>query len=154
MASNQYLGKRAFAGQMARSGESGIIALSYINRDSKPIQGGLFVVSAENGGCKLISSAGDHLLGVVMVTGIHHEFKPERNLSVMTIGHGSEIWVQMSADSALAIGDPVKIIVSGEDAGRISDKGTLATAFYVSDVNGDLAKIMRSENVNTKSVAP
>ena len=146
MPNNIYLEKRAFAGQVARAGESGIVALSYINTDEKPILGGYFVAAAEGvGNCKNVSSATDSILGVAVVIGIHHEFKSGKNLSVMTIPHGSEIWVQMSEDSTLAVGDRVKINGTGPDAGKISHDGSILTHFYVTDVLGDLATIMRRE---------
>lgn len=140
----KFLEQRSFAGQVARAGESGIIAISYINKDEKKILGGYFVARTTDG-CKNVSSDVDQILGVAVVMGIHHEFKPNTNLSVLSIPHGSEVWVQMTEDSALAVGDAVKIITSGEDAGKISDQGTIETPFYVTGVNGQLAKIMRAE---------
>ena len=148
MAGNLYLGKRWFAGQVARAGESGIVALSYINTDDKPVKGGYFVAMGPAvQTAKNISSADDKILGVAMVLGIHHEFKSGKNFSPMTIPHGSEIVVQMAADSELAIGDSVKVVATGADAGTASHAGAIETNFYVTDINGDLAKIMRSEVV-------
>ena len=76
---------------------------------------------------------------------VHHEFKAGKNLSPMTLPHGSEIVVQMAKDSELSLGDPVTVVVTGEDAGTASHNGDIKTNFYVTDVNGDLAKIMRNE---------
>lgn len=143
---NDFLEKRAFAGQVARAGESGIAAISYINYDDKPILGGCFV-AAKDGGCKNVSAASDRILGVAVVMGVHHEFKPGSNLSAMTIPHGSEVWVQMTDDSDLNVGDQVKIVAVGADAGKISQSGEIATQYYVSDVLGKLAKVMRAEVV-------
>jgi|GEM_PF-1188375 len=146
MSQNLYLGKRAFAGQVARAGESGVVAVSYVNKGDKKIKGGHFVAQAD-GGCKNVSAVTDRLLGVSVVMGIHHEFKPNRNLSVMSIPHGSEIWVEMAADSTLNTGDVVKVIATGDEAGCISHDGGITTQFYVSGVLGNLAKIMRDENI-------
>jgi hypothetical protein len=146
MAVNEFLEKRSFAGQVARAGESGIVTVSYINQDTTPIDGGLFVARADDG-CKKITAASDMILGVTVVMGIHHEFEPKKNLSVFKIPHGSEIWVQMTDDSTLAEGDAVKIVATGDDAGKISHSGTIDTPFYVTGLNGTLAKIMRDEVV-------
>ena len=143
---NRYLGKRWFAGQVARAGESGIVAPSYINVGDNSIKGGYFVAMGNvvQGG-KNVTSATDKILGVAMVIGVHHEFKVGKNLSVMTLPHGSEIVVQMAKDSELSLGDPVMVVVEGDDAGTASHKGAITTNFYVTEVNGSLAKIMRSE---------
>ena len=146
MAVNEFLEKRSFAGQVARAGESGIVTVSYVNQDTVPIAGGLFVARADDG-CKKIAAASDMILGVSVVIGIHHEFEPGKNLSVFKIPHGSEIWVQMTDDSTLAEGDAVKIVASGDDAGKISQNGTIETPFYVTGTNGALAKVMRNEVV-------
>ena len=146
MANETFLEKRSFAGQVARAGESGIVAISHINQDTVPILGGLFVAKAVDG-CKKITGDSDQILGVVVVMGVHHEFAPGQNLSVLSIPHGSEVWVQMTDASTLAEGDDVMIVTSGADAGKISDAGTKATPFYVSGVNGALAKVMRKEVV-------
>ncbi|MBD1228377.1 structural cement protein Gp24 [Xenorhabdus griffiniae] len=143
---NLYLGKRWFAGQVARAGESGIVAPSYINADENAILGGRFVAMGDAvQTCRNVSAASDKILGVSMVIGIFHEFKPNRNLSVMTLPHGSEIVVQMAEGSELKIGDAVTVVVKGKDAGTASHNGDIKTHFYVTDVNGSLAKIMRSE---------
>ena len=143
---NEFLEQRSFAGQVARAGESGIVAISYINQDTASIFGGFFVAAATDG-CKNVSAASDRILGVAVVMGVHHEFKPNQNLSVMAIPHGSEVWVQMTDASTLAVGDQVKIVSTGADAGKISDAGDIETQFYVSGLNGSLAKIMRNEVV-------
>ncbi|CDG96682.1 hypothetical protein ABLA30_20440 [Xenorhabdus nematophila] len=149
---NLYLGKRWFAGQVARAGESGIVAPSYINADNKSILGGRFVAMGDAvQTCRNVNSANDKILGVAMVIGIFHEFKPNRNLSPMTLPHGSEIVVQMAQDSQLKIGDSVTIVVKDADAGTASHNGDIKTNFYVTDVNGSLAKIMRSEVINQAS---
>ncbi|MEG0280628.1 MAG: hypothetical protein RR510_14725 [Morganella sp. (in: enterobacteria)] len=143
---NIYLGKRWFAGQVARAGESGIVAPSYINVGDSSIKGGYFVaMGAVAQGCKNITSATDKILGIAMVVGINHEFKPGRNLSPMTLPHGSEIVAQMAEGSTLAIGDAVTVVATGKDAGTASHNGVIKTNFYVTDVNGSLAKIMRNE---------
>lgn len=143
---NSYLGKRWFAGQVARAGESGIVAPSYINVGDTPIKGGYFVAMGNVvQGCKNVSSATDKILGVAMVIGVHHEFKPGKNLSPMTLPHGSEIVVQMAEDSTLALGDAVTVVAKGKDIGTASHNGDIKTNFYVTDVNGSLAKIMRNE---------
>lgn len=105
-------------------------------------------------GCKNVSATTDQILGVAVVMGVHHEFKPGKNLSVMTIPHGSEVWVQMTEDSTLAVGDQVKIVATGADAGKISESGAIATHFYVSGINGTLAKIMRNEVVAPATITP
>ena len=143
---NEFLEQRSFAGQVARAGESGIVAPSYINQDTASIFGGFFVARADDG-CKNVSAATDQILGVAVVMGVHHEFKPGKNLSVMTVPHGSEVWVQMTDDSMLAVGEQVKIVATGTDAGKISETGDIETQFYVSGLNGFLAKIMRNEVV-------
>lgn len=143
---NIYLGKRWFAGQVARAGESGIVAPSYINVGDTPIKGGYFVAMGDVAqGCRNVSSAADKILGVAMVIGINHEFKPGHNLSPMTLPHGSEIVVQMAETSELAIGSAVTVVATGKDAGTVSHNGEIKTNFYVTDVNGSLAKIMRNE---------
>ncbi|MEX9217114.1 structural cement protein Gp24 [Providencia rettgeri] len=143
---NRYLGKRWFAGQVARAGESGIVAPSYINDGETPIKGGYFVAMSDKPQCcRNVTSATDKILGVAMVLGVHHEFKAGKNLSPMTLPHGSEIVVQMAKDSELSLGDPVTVVVTGEDAGTASHNGDIKTNFYVTDVNGGLAKIMRNE---------
>lgn len=143
---NRYLGKRWFAGQVARAGESGIVAPSYINVGDTPIKGGYFVAMGNVAqGCKNVTSATDKILGVAMVIGVHHEFKPGKNLSPMTLPHGSEIVVQMAEDSTLALGDAVTVVAKGKDIGTASHNGDIKTNFYVTDVNGSLAKIMRNE---------
>jgi hypothetical protein len=150
---NISLGKRWFAGQVARAGESGIIALSYINAGKDIIKGGRFVAMGEGAQTvKNITEDSDKILGVVTVMGVHHEFKVGKNLSVMVLPHGAEIVAEMAKSSELSIGDEVKIVAIGEDSGTISHAGTIETQFYVTDVNGSLAKIMRSEVVKPASV--
>lgn len=150
---NEFLEQRSFAGQVARAGESGIVAISYINQDTASILGGYFVARTDDG-CKNVSAATDQILGVAVVMGVHHEFKPGKNLSVMTIPHGSEVWVQMTDASTLDMGDQVKIVATGADAGKISEAGDIATQFYVSGLNGTLAKIMRNEVVAPATTTP
>lgn len=143
---NPYLGKRWFAGQVARAGESGIVAQSYINAGKDLIKGGRFVAMGEGAQTvKNITDDSDKILGVATVMGAHHEFKVGKNLSVMALPHGSEVVAEMAKSSTLSIGDEVKIVATGEDSGTISHDGAIETQFYVTDVNGSLAKIMRSE---------
>lgn len=148
--SNIYLGKRWFAGQVARAGESGIVATSFINSDAQNIPAGIFVAHGEKTGtCRRITANSDNVLGVVIAMGITQEFKPGKNLSVMSLPHGSEVVVKVADGAVVELGDTVKIIASGDDAGAIGDKGTIETHYFVVDVNASMAKIKRREVVAT-----
>lgn len=151
---NIYLGKRWFAGQVARAGESGIVAASFINNDAESIPAGIFVAHGDKAGtCRRIKAEGDNVLGVVIALGVTHEFKPGKNLSAMALPHGSEVVVKVAEGAAVALGDTVKIIATGNDAGAIGEKGTIETHYFVVDVNASLAKIKRREVV-APAVAP
>lgn len=144
---NLYLGKRWFAGQVARAGESGIVATSFINADEKNIDAGRFVALGDKTGtCRHLKANTDNVLGVVIALGITHAFKPGKNLSVMALPQGSEVVVTVAEGAKVAFGDPVKVLVTGNEAGAISDKGTLETPYFVVDVNGNMAKIKRRES--------
>lgn len=146
--SNIYLGKRWFAGQVARAGESGIVAASFINNDAQSIPAGIFVAHGDKAGtCRRITADSDNVLGVVIALGVTHEFKPGKNLSAMALPHGSEVVVKVADGAVVALGDTVKIIATGNDAGAIGDKGTIETHYFVVDVNASLAKIKRREVV-------
>lgn len=58
-----YLDKRAFAGQVARAGESAVVALAYVNNDTEVIPFGVFVTS-KDGGVAKISKATDQIMGI------------------------------------------------------------------------------------------
>ncbi|MBE7849758.1 hypothetical protein GC357_22010, partial [Yersinia pestis] len=55
--------------------------------------------------------------------------------------------VKVAEGAVVALGDTVKIIATGNDAGAIGDKGTIETHYFVVDVNASLAKIKRREVV-------
>lgn len=146
--SSIYLGKRWFAGQVARAGESGIVAASFINSDTQSIPAGIFVAHGDKPGtCRRITADSDNVLGVVIALGVTQEFNPGKNLSAMALPHGSEVVVKVADGSVVALGDTVKIIATGDDAGAIGDKGTIETHYFVADVNASLAKIKRREVV-------
>ena len=69
----------------------------------------------------------------------------------MSLPHGAEIWVQGKEDHGLAVGDTIQIeATAGVDAGKVAKTATLALTaakdkFYVTDVAGDLVKLMRKE---------
>lgn len=145
-----YLDKRAFAGQVARAGESAVTALAYVNNDTEVIPFGVFVTSKDSGVAK-VSKATDQIMGVSLKTGTKSENKPGEVMSVLSISYGSEIWVQGKEAHGLAVGDTIQVeATAGADAGKVAKAATLALTaakdkFYVTDVAGDLVKIMRKE---------
>ncbi|MDU6827763.1 hypothetical protein [Campylobacter sp.] len=145
-----YLTRRVFAGQVARAGESGIVALAYVNKDSEKIPFGVFVCAKDNG-CAKITKATDQILGVSLKLGSKNENKPGQVMSVLALPHGTEIWVQGKSAHGLDIGDDVGIeATAGDDAGKVAKTPTLALTaakgkFYVTGVEGDFIKIMRKE---------
>lgn len=145
-----YLDKRAFAGQVARVGESPVITKAVVNKDTDDIGFGVFVCVKDNGVAKLTASD-DNILGVTLKVGVKIANKPGDVLSVMSLPHGAEIWVQGKEDHGLAVGDTIQIeATAGVDAGKVAKTATLALTaakdkFYVTDVAGDLVKLMRKE---------
>ena len=145
-----YLDRKVFAGQVARAGESGIVAISYVNKETETIPFGVFVCIKEDG-CGKLNKATDTLLGVTLKMGSKGENKAGEVMSVLAIPHGSEIWVQGKASHDLALGDDIQIeATAGADAGKVAKTATLAVAaakskFYVTGVEGDFIKIMRKE---------
>ena len=132
-----YLDKRAFAGQVARAGESAVVALAY--------------VTSKDGGVAKISKATDQIMGVSLKIGTKSENKPSEVMSVLSISYGSEVWVQGKENHGLAVGDTVQVeATAGADAGKVAKAATLAVTaakdkFYVTEVSGDLVKLMRKE---------
>ena len=145
-----YLDKRAFAGQVARVGESPVITKAVVNKDTDDIGFGVFVCVKDNGAAKLTASD-DNILGVTLKVGVKIVNKPGEVLSVMSLPHGAEIWAQGKEDHGLAVGDTIQIeATAGADAGKVAKTATLALTaakdkFYVTDVAGDLVKLMRKE---------
>lgn len=145
-----YLDKRAFAGQVARVGESPVITKAVVNKDTDDIGFGVFVCVKDNGAAKLTASD-DNILGVTLKVGVKIANKPGEVLSVMSLPHGAEIWVQGKEDHGLAVCDTIQIEATvGADAGKVAKAATLALTaakdkFYVTDVAGDLIKLMRKE---------
>lgn len=145
-----YLDKRAFAGQVARAGESAVVALAYVNNDTEVIPFGVFVTSKDSGIAK-ISKATDQIMGVSLKMGTKSENKPSEVMSVLSISYGSEVWVQGKENHGLAVGDTIQVeATAGADAGKVAKAATLAVTaakdkFYVTEVSGDLVKLMRKE---------
>lgn len=145
-----YLDTRAFAGMVARGGESLITAISYINDDAVNIPFGVFVAN-KSGGAVKISSATDQILGVSLKLGTKSENKPGEVMSVLSIPHGAEVWVQGKIEHGLVIGDMVQIEATpGDDAGKVTKTATLSLTtgenkFYVTEISGELVKLMRKE---------
>lgn len=145
-----YLDKRAFAGQVARAGESAVVALAYVNNDTEVIPFGVFVTSKDSGVAK-VSKATDQIMGVSLKMGTKSENKPGEVMSVLSLPYGSEIWVQGKEGHGLAVGDTIQVeATAGADAGKVAKAATLAVTaakdkFYVTDVAGDLVKLMRKE---------
>lgn len=131
---------RSFAGQIARAGAAQVATVSYLNNGDKNILAGQFVVRSDDG-CKLASAETDMVLGVVVAMGILHEFKPNRNLSVLAANYGDEVWAQAIDDSGLKEGDRVYVDVSTSNAATSG----IPTHFYVTKINGNLVKIMRQD---------
>ena len=132
-----YLDKRAFAGQVARAGESAVTALAYVN--------------SKDGGVAKISKATDQIMGISLKMGTKSENKPGEVMSVLSISYGSEVWVQGKENHGLAVGDTIQVeATAGADAGKVAKAATLATTaakdkFYVTEVSGNLVKLMRKE---------
>lgn len=147
---NEYLKNRAFAGQVARAGESPIVAIAYKNADSKSIPFGVFVTGIEKD-AKKITKASDNILGVSLKMGSKAENKSGEILSVLSIPHGAEVWVQGTDAHGLAVGDDVKVeATAGDDAGKVAKAPTLSLTsaegkFYATGVAGSLVKLMRKE---------
>lgn len=147
---NKYLKNRAFAGQVARAGESPIVAIAYKNADSESIPFGIFVTGIEKD-AKKITKATDNILGVSLKMGTKAENKSGEILSVLAIPHGAEVWVQVTDAHGLAVGDDVKVeATKGKDAGKVAKAPTLSLTsaegkFYVTGVAGSLVKLMRKE---------
>lgn len=145
-----YLEKRAFAGQVGRVGESPVITKAVLNKDSDEIVFGVFVCLKDDGVGKL-SASNDHIVGVTLKTGTKTTNKPDEILSVMSLPHGAEVWVQGKGEHGLSVGDDVKIeATAGEDAGKVAKTPSLSLEeaegkFYAVDVVGDLIKIARKE---------
>lgn len=145
-----YLDKRAFAGQVARAGESAVTALAYVNNDTEVIPFGVFVTS-KDGGVAKISKATDQIMGVSLKLGSKSENKPSEVMSVLSLPYGSEIWAQGKEAHGLAVGDTIQVeATAGADAGKVAKAATLALTaakdkFYVTEVSGDLVKLMRKE---------
>ena len=145
-----YLDKRAFAGQVARVGESPVITKAVVNKDTDDIGFGVFVCVKDNGAAKLTAS-NDNILGVTLKVGVKIANKPGEVLSVMSLPHGAEIWAQGKEDHGLAVGDTIQVeATAGADAGKVAKTATLELTaakdkFYVTDVAGDLIKLMRKE---------
>ena len=145
-----YLDKRAFAGQVARAGESAVVALAYVNNDTEVIPFGVFVTS-KDGGVAKISKATDQIMGVSLKMGTKSENKPGEVMSVLSISYGSEVWAQGKENHGLAVGDTIQVeATAGADAGKVAKAATLATTaakdkFYVTEVSGNLVKLMRKE---------
>ncbi|MBR8461484.1 hypothetical protein KDE12_01280 [Campylobacter sp. faydin G-105] len=148
-----YLEKRVFAGQVARAGESGVIAMTYVNKDDKSIPFGVFVAQKEDG-VGIVSKADDNIVGVSLKLGSKNENKPDEPLSVLAIPHGTEVWVKGSYEHGLDVGDEAIISVDGMFGGTVAKSPSLAVEaskgkFYVTGVvtgaDGDLIKIMRKE---------
>lgn len=145
-----YLDKRAFAGQVARAGESAVVALAYVNNDTEVIPFGVFVTSKDSGVAK-VSKATDQIMGISLKMGTKSENKPGEVMSVLSISYGSEIWVQGKEAHGLAVGDTIQVeATAGADAGKVAKAAALAVTaakdkFYVTEVSGNLVKIMRKE---------
>ena len=131
---------RSYAGQVARAGAATVATVSYMNHGEKTINAGQFVVRAD-GGCKLASANTDQVLGVAVAMGMLQSFVPGRNLSVLAANYGDEVWVLTTNDSGFIEGDRVFVDVSTSNAA----KSGIATHFYVTQVNGNLVKIMRQD---------
>lgn len=145
-----YLEKRAFAGQVARVGESPVITKAVLNKDDSDIGFGIFVCVKDDGAGKLTAN-NDNILGVTLKVGSKTINKPSEVLSVMSLPHGAEVWVQGSSEHGLNVGDDIQIeATAGENAGKVTKNATLSLTnaegkFYATDVVGDLIKIARKE---------
>lgn len=145
-----FLEKRAFAGQIARAGESQIIAKSSFNRSESDIGFGVFV-GIKDDGVTTLSKATDTIAGVTLKIGTKSVNKPDEALSVLSLPHGAEIWVQGKSEHGLSENDDVKIeATAGEDAGKVAKTPTLSLKaaegkFYAVEILGDLIKIARKE---------
>lgn len=131
---------RSYAGQVARAGAATVATVSYMNQGGKTINAGQFVVRAD-GGCKLASANTDQVLGVAVAMGMLRSFISGRNLSVLAANYGDEVWVLATKDSGFIEGDRVFVDVDTSNAA----KSGIATHFYVTQVNGNLVKIMRQD---------
>lgn len=131
---------RSYAGQVARAGAATVATVSYMNQGEKTINAGQFVVRAD-GGCKLASANTDQVLGIAVAMGMLHSFISGRNLSVLAANYGDEVWVLATNDSGFIEGDQVFVDVATSNAA----KSGIATHFYVTQVNGNLVKIMRQD---------
>ena len=90
-------------------------------------------------------------MGVSLKMGTKSENKPSEVMSVLSISYGSEVWVQGKENHGLAVGDTIQVeATAGADAGKVAKAATLATTaakdkFYVTEVSGNLVKLMRKE---------
>lgn len=139
---------RSYAGQVARAGAATVATVSYMNQGAKTINAGQFVVRAD-GGCRLASANTDQVLGVAVAMGMLQSFVSGRNLSVLAANYGDEVWVLATNDSGFIEGDRVFVDVSTSNAA----KSGIATHFYVTQVNGELVKIMRQDATQATEAA-
>lgn len=135
-----YIQKRAYAGMVARGGESLVTSISYVNQSEKELEYGTFVALAPEGGCKDIEDPTETILGVTLAIGYQKKLKPLELVSVMSLPVGAEVWVQKEEDAELEIGKKVNINVGG----KISDVGR-TTNYIILDIEDNLVKIRRGE---------
>ncbi|MGG7074337.1 hypothetical protein U5B43_08815 [Campylobacter sp. 9BO] len=146
-----YLDKKAYAGQIARGGESPYISKAYTNLSEGVIDFGVFVAVRGARGVTTLSKATDNIAGVTPKLGTKSENAKGDIVSVFSVAHGSEIWVQGKDEHGLNIGDEIQIeATAGADAGKVAKAATLAVTaakgkFYAVDVLGNLIKITRKE---------
>ena len=140
-----------YAGQVARGDQSLSRAWARTNMETeKRIPTGVFVarapaVGTDAFGVKLLATANDKVDGVVVTTGVFKSVKPQDQASVMHIGHGDSVWVQMDSESPLTAGSEVKITVADGKQGMVAANGTINTPYYVVRTSSDLAEIARDE---------
>ncbi|SET17180.1 structural cement protein Gp24 [Thorsellia anophelis] len=144
---------KAFAGQIARVGESLARATGEPNEGNVEVRAGHFVAIGAEYGCKAISSKEDIVLGVVVRDLLQGIYRKDETPSVGRIGHGDALWVVahgefMRGDSVYILtkdGNANSGIFSGSAVNEAVEDNTIATGYIVEQVGSGLVMISRKE---------
>ncbi|QQP86937.1 structural cement protein Gp24 [Entomomonas asaccharolytica] len=107
------------------------------NATDTQIEYGLFVAVAAEGGVKPITAGTDLISGIVVRDIYGEKSTAEKTINVVHISHGDSVAVQSVDGIDFARGDRAYIVVTGADAGKVTNvkEGAIDIGGWVEDVS-------------------
>lgn len=131
------------AGSIRRASSSNDKVWGEENKTTDVLAYGTFVAVNPDGGVKKITAATDIVHGIVVLDIYGNGAPHDKTTNIGHFSHGDSVAAQGVDDVTFARGDKAYIVMTGADAGKVTNvaEGALDVGYWVDAVNGSVVSV-------------